>query len=176
MEISFRPLADDDMPLMHRWLSAEHVAEWYPVEDVRKPPAELVRKHYLPMISGEEPTRPFVFLEGGRPVGYIQTYMIRDHPAYARQVQVGDGAAGVDMFIGEEDAVHRGLGPEVLRAFVAEVVFGEMRAASCIIGPQPENRSAIRAYEKAGFYHLKTVMVTGPSDAGEEYLMVRRRW
>lgn len=173
--ITFRPLTEDDLPLMQRWLSAEHVAEWYPVEDVRNPPLELVRSHHLPMIRGEEPTRSFLISENGRPVGYIQTYLIRDHPAYARAVQVADDAAGVDLFIGEEDAVHRGLGPRVLRVFLDEIVFGEMRAGLCIIGPQPENAAAIRAYEKAGFKHVKTVTVPGSPDGGEEYLMVLER-
>jgi RimJ/RimL family protein N-acetyltransferase len=112
-----------------------------------------------------------VILLGGAPIGFIQTYLIRDHPEYAQAVQVGEGAAGVDLFIGEESAVHRGLGPQILRRFLHEIVFGGLGASACIIGPQPENASAIRAYEKTGFKHLKTVQSPGSPGEGREYLM-----
>ncbi len=166
MGIGFRPLAEDDLVLMHRWLNTGHVAEWYPIADVREPPLELVRSHYLPVIRAKQPTRGFVICLDGRPVGFIQGYLVRDHPEYALAVEVSSGAAGVDLFIGEEDVVHRGLGAEILGAFLREVVFGEMGAGSCVIGPQPENRSAIRAYERAGFKYLKTVRMPGSPGGG----------
>ncbi len=174
-EIAFRRLAEADLPLMHRWLSNDHVAEWYPIDDISSPPLELVRRHYLPMIGGDEPTHGFVISLNGNPAGFIQAYMIDDHPDYSRAVQAGPGAAGVDLFIGEKDSVHRGLGPRILDSFLKQVVFGHLRATACIIGPQPGNRAAIRAYEKAGFKHLKTVYVpTSPGD-GQEYLMVMEK-
>ena len=170
-EISFRPLAEADLLLMHRWLATEHVSAWYPIDDVPKPPIELVRSHYLPMTRGDDRTLGFIICLNGRPIGFIQAYMVRDHSEYAAAVQVEDGGAGVDLFIGEEDAVHKGLGPRVLRRFLRDVVFGELGATLCIIGPQPENGSAIRAYEKAGFKYLKTVRPPGSPGAGDEYLM-----
>ncbi len=173
-EITFRALTEDDLPLMQRWLAADHVAEWYPVEDVRKPPLELVRSHYLPRIRGEDPTRAYLTLLGGRPVGYIQACLIDDYPEYASAVQLPPGTAGIDMFIGEVDAVHRGLGSPIIGRFLDEVVFGEMGAARACLGPEPDNRVAIRAYEKAGFRHLKTVEIPG-GDPEHEYLMVLER-
>jgi aminoglycoside 6'-N-acetyltransferase len=156
--------------MVHRWLSNDHVAEWYPIANVRRPPPDLVRRHYLPRLRGEEPGWLFAITLNNRPVGLIQTYFVRDFPNYAAAVQVEDGAAGVDLFIGEEDAVHRGLGSLILRRFLREIVFGEMGAAVCVIGPRPENRIAIRAYDKAGFRYLKTVHVPG-EEGGLEYLM-----
>jgi RimJ/RimL family protein N-acetyltransferase len=170
-QVSFRRLDEADLPLIHRWLNNDHVSEWYPVEDVPKPPLDLVRRHYLPMIRGAERTDPYLILLDGVPVGYLQAYMVKDHPEYARAVQVEDGAAGIDLFIGEESLVHRGLGPAVIRRFLSEIVFGEVGATCCIIGPQPNNRSAIRAYEKAGFTYLKTVRAPSSPGEGDEYLM-----
>ena len=168
--ISFRRLTENDLPQMHRWLNTEHVARWYRVRGVTKPAIEWVTARYLPRIRGHDPTRSFIILLGQRPIGYIQGYLIADDPEYAAHVQVEDGAAGVDMFIGETDVVYRGLGARIIRRFLHEVVFGELGAASCIIGPEPENAAAIRAYEKAGFRHTKTVHIPG-EDAEYEYLM-----
>ena len=168
--ISFRRLTEDDLPLMHRWLNAKHVARWYRVRGVAEPSLEWVTLRYMPRIRGDDPTRAFVIMLGQRPIGYIQAYLIADDPEYATQVQVEDGAAGIDSFIGEPDLVNRGLGRHIVRRFVEGVVFGEMGAPICIIGPEPENKAAIRAYEKAGFLYLKTVATPG-GDAEHEYLM-----
>ncbi len=156
---------------MHRWLATDHVSQWYPIDDIARPPLDLVRSHYLPMIRGERPTHPYVILLGHAQIGFIQTYLIRDHPEYARAVQVDERAAGIDIFIGEPADVHRGIGPLILRGFLRNLVFGQMGASSCIIGPQPENASAIRAYEKTGFKYLKTVQTPGSPGDGDQYLM-----
>lgn len=169
--ISFRNLVESDLPQMQAWLAADHVAKWYPIDDVPRPSLDLVRRHYLPMIRGEEPTHPYLILFDGAPAGFIQTYLIGDHPQYAAAVQVSEGAAGVDLFIGDPTLIHRGLGPGILRRFLRELVFTTIGATECIIGPQPQNASAIRAYEKAGFRHLKTVKVPGSPGEGDEYLM-----
>jgi RimJ/RimL family protein N-acetyltransferase len=61
------------------------------------------------------------------------------------------GVAGVDLLIGEEDAVGRGLGPEVLRAFMSDVVFVQEGTHACVAGVEPGNARSLRAFEKAGF-------------------------
>jgi RimJ/RimL family protein N-acetyltransferase len=167
--IGFRRLAEDDLPLMHRWLHAPHVHEWW--SEGKPPPAyeEVVAK-YSPQLNAEDPTDCYVILHDGNPIGFIQVYMIADHPEYAAQVQVEPDAAGVDLFIGEEAYVHRGLGSAIMRAFLRQIVFGAMGAGRCIIGPDERNAIAIRAYEKAGFHYLKTVQI--PDEDAPEYLMV----
>ncbi|HEV8574456.1 MAG TPA: GNAT family N-acetyltransferase [Dehalococcoidia bacterium] len=168
--ISFRRLTEDDFPLMHRWLNTEHVARWYRVRGVPNPALDWVTDRYLPRIRGDDPTRAFVIMLGPRPIGYIQGYLIADDPAYSAHVQVGEGAAGVDMFIGETDVVHKGLGSHIVRRFLADIVFQETGALFCIIGPEPENAAAIRAYVKGGFRYVKTVRIPD-GDAEYEFLM-----
>ena len=165
--IGFRPLALADLPLMHRWLTTPHVARWW--YDPEPITLEWVIAKYTPRIAGHVPTHCFVILHDRRPIGFIQTYRLADHPDYDRAVEAGEDAAGVDLFIGEPDAVHRGLGAPVLRRFLAEIVFARWDVASCIIGPEPKNTAAIRAYEKAGFQYLKTVQVG--DEPAPEYLM-----
>jgi RimJ/RimL family protein N-acetyltransferase len=103
------------------------------------------------------------------PFGYVQTYHVADYPDYWRALALEGDVFGVDLFVGEKDYLHRGYGSAALRRFVREVVFGQLDAELCVVGPVPENAAAIRAYEKAGFRYLKTIS-TGHER--EERLMV----
>lgn len=163
--IGFRLLATADLPLMHRWLNVPAVLEWWKEPLSR----EEVEEKYGPCIRGEEPTRPYLILYDGRPIGYIQTYRVADHPEYDAAVGLTEPAAGVDLFIGEDAFRHRGLGPAILRRFLLEIVFPTFDVVCCVIGPEPANRAAIRAYEKAGFRYLKTIQA--PGEDQPEYLM-----
>ncbi len=165
--VSFRPLTRDDMPLMHRWLYTPHVAKWWWTDQA--PTVEDLEAKYLPRILGQEPTDCYVILEDGREIGYIQSYVIADHPDYAQLVDVAERASGIDLFIGERDRTYKGLGQSILRQFLRDVVFAPDDVESCIIGPSVTNTSAIRAYEKAGFRYLKTIDV--PDEDEPEYLM-----
>src|SRR6476469_1501916 len=82
--VGFRPLGWEDLPLIHRWLHAPHVARWY---GERLSLAEVEAK-YGARIAGRAPTRSFLMLYGERPVGYLQVYRIADYPEYAAAVQV----------------------------------------------------------------------------------------
>lgn len=67
------------------------------------------------------------------------------------------------------DFVHKGLGEQILIKFLSEYVFQLYDVECCIIGPEPKNNIAIRAYEKAGFKYFKTIQV--PDEDEPEYLM-----
>lgn len=163
--ISFRPLRSSDLPLMHRWLNAPHVARWWYGDDTSW---RGVEDEYTLYIEGREPVDPYLILHDDEPIGYIQAYPISHDEVYARLVGVED-SAGVDMFIGEEEYLYRGLGSRILRRFLAEVVFRDEGVRVCVIGPEPRNVAAIRAYEKVGFRYFKTIQV--PGEPEPEYLM-----
>jgi RimJ/RimL family protein N-acetyltransferase len=164
--IAFRRLRLDDMISIHRWLETDHVARWFSDEGKTY---EAVVKRYAPKADDSYPTKGYVICIDERPIGFIQTYRIADWPQYARHVHVNEVAAGLDLFIGEPDCAHRGLGSRIIGQFVRDVVFADEAVASCIIGPDVTNRIAIRAYEKAGFRYLKTISI--PGEKNPEYLM-----
>jgi RimJ/RimL family protein N-acetyltransferase len=165
--IGFRRMTTDELSLMHRWLCRPHVLEWW--WGGVPPSYEAVAEKYGRRARGESPTQPFMILFAGTPIGYIQTYMIRDYPEYAALVDADDDPAGVDLFIGEAEFLHKGLGSHIVRAFLRDVVFGAGDAMSCIIGPSEANTIAIRVYEKAGFRFLKTI--PSANEPTPEYLM-----
>lgn len=165
-KISFRKLEEKDLQMMYKWLNADFVIEWFGKGGCS---FDEVSEKYLPSIKGEEPTFPFVIVYNNKDIGYIQTYMIEDYPEYSQYVEADERAAGMDLFIGENEFIHRGLGKYILNKFLNEFVFVLNDAVSCIIGPEPKNKVAIGVYRKAGFKYLKTIQV--PDEDEPEYLM-----
>ena len=165
--ISFRRLRSSDLALMHRWLNEPHVRRWWYAEGSSY---EEIEDHYLPGIEGRDATKLFLILHGDEPIGFVQCYPIsaEDDETYARLVDV-ENSAGVDLFIGEPGYLHRGLGSHVIRRFLSDHVFSNPEIEVCVIGPEPNNAAAIRAYEKAGFRYFKTIQV--PGEPEPEYLM-----
>lgn len=148
MSIRFVPLALDDLPQIDAWLRRPHVARWWPRVDETY---EYILTEYLPAIEGRDPTDNFLIVVDERPIGMIQTYLVSDYPEWETILHLGSGVAGVDLFIGEEDAVGRGLGTQILRTFVSDVVFARESTHAVVAGIEPENRRSLRAFEKAGF-------------------------
>lgn len=149
--IEFRPLTEDDLPLVEQWLRREHVARWWR-DEIDESIAE-----YRAALEGREPTDHYLIVGDGQPVGMIQTYLAADYPEWEEIVQVGPGVAGVDIMIGEEELIGRGLGPQILAAFVRDFV----KAPAVVATVEEENRRSWRAFEKAGFRHVRDVEEDG---------------
>jgi aminoglycoside 6'-N-acetyltransferase len=93
-------------------------------------------------------TEPLIVELDGRPIAYIQSYdphLEDDHPYQDQPF----GTLGIDVSIGPPEVVGLGHGSRIVAAF-AELLFEE-GCPRVIIDPDPANRRAIRAYEKAGF-------------------------
>jgi len=163
--ISFRGLRPSDLDLMHRWLNTPHVGRWGYADGTSH---REIEEEYLPRIEGREAVKPFVILRENKPIGYVQYYEIYHDEEYASLVDV-EGSAGVDLFIGEAEYLDQGLGLHIIRLFLLEHVFSEPGIEVCVIGPEPKNAAAIRAYEKAGFHYFKKIQV--PKEPEPEYLM-----
>jgi aminoglycoside 6'-N-acetyltransferase len=156
--IEFRPLSEDDLPVLQEWLRRDHVARWWR-DDIGESLAE-----YRAAIEGREPTDHYMIVVDGRDVGMIQTYLVSDYPDWEEVVQVGPGVAGVDILIGEEDLIGQGLGPQILAAFTRGVV----TAAAVIATVEEANRRSWRAFEKAGFRYVRDV-----EEEGEPHRLMR---
>ncbi len=153
MSIGFVPLAAGDLEQVHAWLRQPHVARWWHDDDDET--YEKVVANYLPAIEGRDPTDNYVIVVDDRSVGMIQTYLVVDYPEWETILQLGPGVAGVDLFIGEEDAIGRGLGPEILCAFASGVVFAKEGTHACVAGVESDNTRSLRAFEKAGFRFVR---------------------
>jgi aminoglycoside 6'-N-acetyltransferase len=153
--IEFQPLRKDDLPLVRDWLEREHVRRWW------RDSLDDSIIEYQQAIDGLDPTDHYLIVVDGRPVGMIQTYVVADHPDWEAIVQVGEGVAGVDLLIGNEELIGRGLGPQVLEAFAEDVVFANPATHACVAAVDEANRRSLRAFEKAGFRSVRDVEEDG---------------
>ena len=170
MNITFRPVTIPDLPNIVRWSQEREVAFWWHESDT---PEEVIRSKWESRARGEdEKTRIFVINVDVCDIGVIQTYRLADYPEHAAEIQIPD-SSGIDVFIGLPEWRNRGVGAALVRQFVDEIVFADRSIQHCVIDPEPENRRAIRAYEKAGFQHVRSYR----SDANDVdvYLMVNDR-
>lgn len=163
--ITFVQFNECHVALMHRWLNHGEALRWYG----RQPATEKsIRQKYL-IAKPREGTRCFIVQHDDAPTGYLQLYHMSDHPLYSSVVGAKPHDYGMDLFIGRDDQIGRGLGTQIVAAALTELIFSQADAKRCLVGPSPENQRAIRCYEKCGFRHIKTVA----TNVGEqEYIMV----
>ena len=159
----FRAVTQKDMPLLAAWLAEPHVREWW--GDPDESLAEL--REVMDNVAMEA----LIVEMDGKPIAYLQTYdphLEDDHP-YGDQPF---GTLGLDISIGPPEMMGNGHGSAIIAQF-AEQLFEE-GVPRLIIDPDPANKRAIRAYEKAGFAAFDTrTTIYGPAlmmarDAEEE--------
>ena len=176
MPMRIRPLARDDLPLLAEWLSRPHVERWW-----REPSdTTAVEAAYGPMIDGGDPTEGFIAVTDGRPIGFLQRYLLADNPAWQQTVAVGVGVIpglGIDYLIGDESLTGQGLGPQMITALVLDswTVYPEIPAV--VVDVLQDNRASWRALERAGFHRVweGTLDADDPSDQGPAYLYLKHR-
>lgn len=141
MTITFRRTTDDDLPLLHEWLNDPGVVEWWEGDDVSWD--AVVRDYGSGRNDG---TDHFLVLLDGRPVGWIQTWTPDDTA----------DTIGIDYFIGEPADRGRGVGAEMIRAFVDSELAGWRRITA---DPEQANLASVGALRKAGFVPEGDLMV-----------------
>ncbi|MGE3990688.1 GNAT family N-acetyltransferase [Pseudorhodoplanes sp.] len=163
--IGFVPVQAEHLPLLHRWLTAPHMREWW-----GDPETEL--GFIRDMIEGRDTTRPFLITLDDAPVGYIQYWYVGHHQNqpwiqnHPWLMEFPSDTIGVDLSIGETGKLSQGIGSAALSAFVR--MLRDEGHDHIIIDPDPANARAVRAYEKAGF---RTAMLAQAHD-GPVLLMV----
>ena len=168
---TFRPLAERDLPTMHRWLNDPAVVEWWEGDDVSP---EAVARDYGP--GHGDPVEHWIALRDGRPLGWLQCYTAADlleeetwH--WAEHIDLST-TAGIDYLVGEQVARGRGLGSAMIGAFVREVVFAQHPEwARVAAGPFRANVASWKALERAGFFRCAVL----DDEDGPCVLMVMER-
>jgi aminoglycoside 6'-N-acetyltransferase len=172
-DIAFRSFTRADLPLLATWLDAPHVARWWQRDD---PGFEALEAHYGPAIDGDDPTRLFLVLADGVPVGFCETYLHADNPAWDRAIGLPD-VAGIDYLIGAPELCGHGLGTAVIGALCALVFELYPRIGGIASVPQAANPASRRVLEKNGFrlVDVRPVESDDPGDAGPAAIYLRER-
>jgi RimJ/RimL family protein N-acetyltransferase len=158
--VTLRPMEDDDLALVERWLSEPHVARWYlagsslatELQDIRESITEGSGTHMLVVLNDDEP------------IGWCQWYSCDVDPAWAAEVGAEPGDCGIDYAIGDDTRVGRGVGTELIATLV-RLVRSARPGCGIVADPDAQNRASRRVLEKNGFglVAVKT-MASEPSD------------
>jgi aminoglycoside 6'-N-acetyltransferase len=166
-EITYRALAEADLPLMADWLNRPHVSPFFQREPISA--AEVAAK-YGRYIRRELPTYSSLALFDGTPFGYLQCYRVADWPEFQVTISVDDGVS-VDLFIGDPDFLGKGVGRRMLEGYVDQVAHPLHPAEPvCWIGHELENTAARRCSAAAGFAPVREY-----DEEGRRYILMARR-
>ncbi len=96
--IQFKPLNQSHFNLMLYWFNKTHVQAFY---SLRTWTYEEVCKKLEPYIRRENQISSFIICLNEHPIGYIQSYPIKDHSWENQDIseEVIQEAAGFDLFI-----------------------------------------------------------------------------
>ncbi|MEJ5976616.1 GNAT family N-acetyltransferase [Novosphingobium sp. PS1R-30] len=133
-----RPVNEGDLPLLTSWRQNAHVRQWWGPPEI-EPEAEKLQEGRVAM---------WIVLAAKRPIAFIQDYVVTDWSPHHFDY-LPPGSRGMDLYVGEEDAVGRGHGTKIVRQHVDHLF--AMGVPAVGIDPHPDNDRARRAFTKAGF-------------------------
>lgn len=141
MPVRLRPVRPDDAVTLAAWDARPHVREATGDDDLADWDEEL---------AGEPAWRDWWMAEeDGRPVGIVQIADPAEEPTHYWGA-IGPGHRAIDIWIGEPDALGRGIGTIMMR-FALERCFAAPDVHTVVIDPLERNVAARRFYERLGF-------------------------
>ncbi len=151
---SFRRTTRSDFPLLGAWLSDPVVHRWWHHETS----PEALERDFGPVIDRKEPAEDFIGLVDAEPVGLIQRCRWEDYPeeldALSAIVDVPPGAMTIDYLIGTAEMRGRGVGTELIGAFVEQLWLDVPTTSVILVPVAAGNVPSWRALEKAGFQRV----------------------
>lgn len=146
--IQFKPLNESHFDLMLDWFNKPHVQAFY---SLRTWTDEEVYKKLEPYVRGEEQISSFIIFLSDSPIGYIQSYPLKDHPWEDQDLseEIIQEAAGFDLFIGEEAYLNKGLGKQIIECFLEEHIWPSYQY--CFVDPDIRNEASLNLFQKCGF-------------------------
>jgi len=160
IQMTIEPLSTSHFSLLLTWLTNAHVKEWWDKDTAWT--LELIAEKYQCYVDGykiekdhKKPMQAYVFCVDFVPTGYIQLYNAYD---FEREPVLRDlpcSLAALDIFIGDELFLGKGIGSFVIDSFVHTFCMGKYDYI--FVDPNKDNTSAIKCFEKAGFKKTREV-------------------
>lgn len=167
--VTFRPMREADVPLLHEWIHRPHVVAWWGRGDTHDS-VEDTKQKYLPRLEDRSAAKGYIALVSGEPIGFIQSYVAIECGDGWWEDETDPGVRGIDQFLCEGDKLGQGLGSRMVEAFVRKL-FADPAVTRVQADPDPANERAIRCYEKAGFRRVGNIATPD----GPALLMVAER-
>jgi RimJ/RimL family protein N-acetyltransferase len=160
--LSFHPMVETDIPLLHEWIQRPHVAQWWGSRADAASLADTKRK-YLPRLEEGSAVKGYIANLEGEPIGFIQSYVALGCENGWWKDETDPGVRGIDQFLGDGGKLGQGLGTQMVKAFVRRL-FEDANVTKLQTDPNPMNGRAIRCYEKVGFQVIKRIVTPdGPA-------------
>ncbi len=163
-QYEFHVVRPEHYQLLHRWLNTPHVAKFW---DGAVSMSEVIGKYDHKIHLNTE--RAYFVKQQQDFIGYISVY-IANKVGGAWWEEEEDGTLGVDLLIGEESLLGKGLGASYLVVFT-DWLLEQKGVKKIITDPSPKNLSAIKSYQKAGF--VNAGLITTPD--GEAMVLEKVR-
>lgn len=144
-DVSLRPVAMADVPLLRRWDSAPHIEE----ATGRKPGEPGAWDWENEIAEAQVWREMFIAEHRGRPVGFVQIMDPHEEPT-AYWGACGKGVRAIDIWIGEADCLRRGIGTQMMRLALTRC-FAVPDVGEVLIDPLSGNDRAIAFYKSLGF-------------------------
>ena len=156
----FRPVTPADLPLLRLWRRRPHWVEyWGPAEE---------DEGFFEEAMADPHIKAWIVELDGLAFAYAQDYDPHAWPGHPFG-HLPPGARGIDQSIGDPGLIGRGHGSAFVRRHVERLF--EAGAPAVGTDPHPDNKRAIRAYEKAGF-----AVRAGPIDSPWGRCLLMERW
>ncbi len=190
----FRRLTDDDLALLHGWLNEPGVVRFWEGDDVSWPGviahygspelrATLATDHPEFAYDAKdadfdwEHVEKYLGLIAGEPIGWIQCYAVddfddEDETQAWLKLGYDETGAGIDYLLGNPEHRGRGVGSQMIRAFIDTIVFGNHPEWTQVgASPVRENGASCGALAKAGLTLFGSFddLAYGPCDLYAEH-------
>jgi len=163
MNLRLRDVTNDDLPLIGRWLHADHV------RGIWGDPGANFRLLSAPPAGGN---RRAIVEADGRGVGLVLwQHPTREELDLAGLDDIPTSVIDIDILIGEFEALGRGLGSGAISR-VAEIALSDPTVPFAMACARVDNLASQRAFAKAGFRQDR---VFDDVPNGPHVLMVRHR-
>lgn len=151
-QFTFFPVEQRHLPVIHDWFTRDHVKEFYYGEGLERTLKNLGLFVQGICHNGEYSFEHWIAYLQDVPFGFLMTSRVDGPQDPADPVEKwfeeGKETITLDLLIGPEEYIGKGLGPRMIREFLADKF---SHVTKVLIDPEVSNVKAIRAYEKAGF-------------------------
>jgi len=139
MKITFRQLAEKDLPDRVRWFNDPEVARYFGPQ-VRSGTTIAKQRKWLKNLKDQDDRMDFIITVDSKPVGSMGLI----------EINKVDKNAGLYIFIGEKNFWGTGVAVDALK-FLADKTFKKLKLHKLWLHVYSPNARAIRCYEKFGF-------------------------
>ncbi|GAB4393506.1 MAG: hypothetical protein Tsb005_12090 [Gammaproteobacteria bacterium] len=155
MNITFKPLCENDFTILLAWLQSPHIKKWWD-QDVGYT-MDLVKEKYQIYIHGynqigdqQKTIYASIIYVDDTPIGYIQYYNAYDFLRDGYELKnLPKSLAAINMFVGKEKGLDEDISLEALELFLYDHIYQKFNFA--FVELKAENLEAISFYEKANF-------------------------